>query len=199
MFVRTGPLIAAAALAACSSSNRETRTAENQAGASQSGPTATAQGTLVRENPATGSSTDAASNSPAGASGTTTSTRAAVEAPNAPAASGMSSGSMGSSSSMSSASGKVASVDPDAGSITLDQAANPAIIVIVDENTRFVAPGGQAMSEGISGIHEGQQVRASLDPNSHHADQIQVTKEEKANKSRRQQQDQELLQDKPKQ
>jgi hypothetical protein len=152
MLVRTGPLLAAAALAAaCSSSNKETRTADNQAGASQSS-TATAQGTPANESPTAGS-----------------------------------------------ASGKVASVDPDAGSIILDQDTNPAIVIIIDENTRFVDPSGQAMSEGISGIHEGQQVRASLDPSSHRAEQIQVTKEGKADTSRRQQQDQELLQDKPKQ
>jgi len=144
MLVRTGPLLAAAALAAaCSSSNKETRTADNQARSTQA--------------PADGSSDNR------------------------------------------SASGKVASVDPDIGSIILDQATNPAIVIIIDENTRFVDPSGQALSDGISGIHEGQQVRASLDPGSHHAAQIQVTKEAKASDRRRQEQDQELLQDKPRQ
>jgi len=164
MLARCGPILAAATLAAaCSSSNQETRAAEGQADASQS--SATAQGTPVRESPATGSATDIASGTPPGTSGTTTSTHGAIEGPGGPAFG------------LSSASGQVARVDPRARSITLDQDAGPAIVIVIDHDTHFVDSRGQVMSEGLAGIHEGQQVRASMDASSHHADRIQVTKD----------------------
>jgi hypothetical protein len=166
MSVRIAPLIAAAALAAaCSSSNKETQT------------TATAQGTPVQESPASGSATDIASGSPAGTADTTTSTRGAIEGP-APKGSTMEGmAARGSPGDRSSARGKVANVDPNAGSITLDRDTDPAITVVVDQNTRFVGPDGRAMSQGMAAVHEGQQVRATMDPTSHRAEEIQITRD----------------------
>lgn len=167
MLVRIAPFMAAAALAAaCSSSSKETRT------------TATAQGTPVQESPASGSATDIASGSPAGTSDTTTSTRGAIEgpAPRGGSMEGMASA-RGSPSDRASARGKVANVDPNAGSITLDRDADPTIVVIIDENTRFVGPDGRWMSQGMAAIHEGQEVRAMMDPTSHRAEEIQITRD----------------------
>jgi hypothetical protein len=165
MSVRIGSFIAAAALAAaCSSSDKETR------------PTATMQGTPVRESPASGSAVDIAAGVPAGTSGTTTSLNGAIEGPGGPVgAQGTASGMA--SSDRRSARGQVANVDPSAGRITLDQAAGTSIVIIIDDTTRFVDSSGQTMSKGMSGIHEGQQVRATMDPSSRHADEIQVTRD----------------------
>lgn len=158
MLARYGPILAAATLAAaCSSSNKETRTADNQ-----SQWTAMAQGTPVHESPATGSATDIASGTPAGTSGTTTTTRGAIEGPSAPLASG-----------------EVASVDARGRRFTLDQPSGQEIVIVIDENTRFEDAYGQTMSQGISGLHEGQQVRASMDRSSNHAGRVQVTKDVK--------------------
>ena len=191
MLVRIGPLIAAAALAAaCSSSSKETRT------------TANVQGTPVQESPASGSAVDIATGTPAGTSDLTTSTRGAIEGPalrRGSSTEGMASAG-GSPSDRRSASGTVGGVDRNSGSIILEQDTDPAIIVIVDKDTSFVGPNGQDMSQGIAAIHEGQQVRANLDPSSHHADRIQVTKDAKPGRTRRQKEtDQELLEDKPRQ
>jgi hypothetical protein len=159
MLARCAPIVAASALAAaCSSSSKETRTADNQAGASQW--TATAQGTPVQESPATGTAIDIASGTPAGTSGTTTSTRGAIEGPRG-----------------AWASGEVARVDRDRRSVVLDQPTGPAIVIVIDDNTDFVDANGRTISEGIAGLHEGQQVRASMDRSSNHADRVQVTKD----------------------
>jgi hypothetical protein len=166
MLVRIGPLIAVAALAAaCSSSNKESRTAM-------------AQGTPVHESPASGSAVDIASGTPAGTSGLTTSTNGAIEGPALRGGSteGMASA-RGSSSERGSARGKVANVDPSGGSITLDRDTDPTIVVIIDENTRFVGPDGRSMSQGMAAVHEGQQVRATMDPTSHRAEEIQITRD----------------------
>ena len=144
MLVRIGPLIAVAALAAaCSSSSKETRTASDQSGTSASG-TATAQGTPVQQGPAS----SAGSSAQGTAGGTASSDRRSM-------------------------SGKVMKVDPGAGTIMLDPSTSPAMVVIIDQNTRILDPNGQVMSNAA--LREGQQVRASMDPSSHRADEIQIT------------------------
>ena len=146
MLVRIGPLIAVAALAAaCSSSSKETRTASDQSGTSASG-TATAQGTPVQQGPAS----SAGGSAQGTAGGRASSDRRSM-------------------------SGKVMKVDPGAGSIMLDPSTSPAMVVIIDQNTRILDPNGQVMSNGIAALREGQQVRASMDPSSHRADEIQIT------------------------
>src|SRR2546430_948642 len=43
-------------------------------------------------------------------------------------------------------SGKVMKVDPGAGTIMLDPSTSPAMVVIIDQNTRILDPNGQVMS-----------------------------------------------------
>jgi hypothetical protein len=68
--------------------------------------------------------------------------------------------------------GQVAKVDQTANSITLDQASG-GLTLTVDQNTKIQRNGKAAM--GLTGIHEGEQVRASFDPASNRADSIEVT------------------------
>ena len=67
----------------------------------------------------------------------------------------------------------------DRRSVVLDQPNGPAIVIVIDDNTDFVDASGRTISEGIAGLHEGQQVRASMDRSSNHADRVQVTRDAK--------------------
>jgi hypothetical protein len=67
--------------------------------------------------------------------------------------------------------GQVAKVDQTANSITLDQASG-GLTLTVDQNTKIQRNGKPAM--GLTGIREGEQVRASFDPASNRADSIEV-------------------------
>jgi hypothetical protein len=73
--------------------------------------------------------------------------------------------------SMKTVTGNVAKIDN--GSITLDQAAG-GVTLTVDSSTQITRK-GKAVSQGISAIHEGAQVRASFDPASNRADKIDLT------------------------
>ena len=155
-------LIAAAAFAAaCSSSNRETRTASDESASAQTG--ATARGTSVNETPATGSATDVATNLPAGSSGTTTSTHGAIEGP----------GGRTTQAETNSLVGRVTGVDAPAGRLTLDRPDGSAVVIFADDGTDVVDSSGHKL-RGLSGIEEGQQVRARLDRSSDRALRIVV-------------------------
>jgi hypothetical protein len=67
--------------------------------------------------------------------------------------------------------GQVAKVDQTANSITLDQASG-GLTLTVDQNTKVQRNGKAIM--GLTGIREGEQVRASFDPASNRADSIEV-------------------------
>jgi hypothetical protein len=67
--------------------------------------------------------------------------------------------------------GQVAKVDQTANSITLDQASG-GLTLTVDQNTKVQRNGKATM--GLTGIREGEQVRASFDPASNRADSIEV-------------------------
>jgi hypothetical protein len=72
--------------------------------------------------------------------------------------------------------GKVASVDPANDRFTVNQPGGPDVVIIVSRDADFVDSNGQTLSQGLTGLDEGDQVRVSLDPSSHKADRVEVTK-----------------------
>ncbi|HYV66270.1 MAG TPA: hypothetical protein VE964_08500 [Myxococcales bacterium] len=73
--------------------------------------------------------------------------------------------------------GQVVSVDPANRRLTVNQAGGgPNLVIVTSDDTDFVDANGQTLSEGLAGLHEGDQVRATFDPSSHKVDRVLVTK-----------------------
>jgi hypothetical protein len=108
-----------------------------------------------------------------GSSGVASMSNGSPNGTNSPGATGSSVNdpTAGSKDSLRTVTGNVAKIDN--GSITLDQAAG-GVTLTVDSTTQITRK-GKAVSQGISAIHEGAQVRASFDPASNRADKIELT------------------------
>ena len=70
--------------------------------------------------------------------------------------------------------GQLARADRANGTLTLNQAGGPPLVIVVTDDTQFVDENGQMLSQGLASLREGEQVRANLDPTSHRAVRIEV-------------------------
>jgi hypothetical protein len=78
-----------------------------------------------------------------------------------------------SSANMQSVHGRVAKVDQNNNSITIDSRSGNSLTLKVDDSTQIVGNDGSASSD-LSSIQEGQQVRANFDSSSNRAQRIEV-------------------------